>query len=338
MGEKELEEISIRELIKIFYKHRKLIAAFVTVSVLISVSYAFLLATPMYSAQSEIDVKGIATGVVSLDNTNTSQIITNELLKSVNNSQLMERTSKLLSSNDIMIDKAALSTILSVSAGADGKSVAISAKYKEKKTVAQIANAFADAVREYYTYYPIEKIQKQMIIAETQLKLAETNTEEELSSYREYISRPDSIGNLQSQLDINKDLLILLKANLLGKNIGEGKGISQIENDIVKLEEENQVLNEKLVEESYKDRLIKRELDFSIARYESLSDEYNKLRYAKIYYKDTSMVNILASAVEPAGATSPNRKLIVLISLVASICVGAFIAFMIEYYKSWVRG
>ncbi len=334
MEEKNFEEISLKEIIEIINKHRLLIIAIVVASLLLSAVYAFLIAVPMYSAQAEIEIINIDTGVSSINNAINPKLVTDTLLAQIKDPQFLEQVSKSLGSNNLQIDIAAMTKIISATKGKDGKSISILARYKEKKDVPQIANVAANVLSDYSTIYLKDQIQQQKAITYEHIKLAKSYSEEALSKYKEYVSSPESLSKLQSELDIDKSIIVQLKANLISGNIGLGKSKEQLEQDIIKLEEEIPVLNEKLVDANSLDRILQEELDSSLEIYRSFNKEYNRMKLAESYYKDKTNINILAQAVEPESVSWPNRKLTVLVSLILGIGIAVFMAFAIEYFKN----
>lgn len=328
-----MEEISLRELFGILYKRRFVVIGITVASVLLSLVYSFFIAVPIYHAQAEIKVNDMDTGAVAFDKANSAGDTVDALLEKMKDLQFMEQVSKSLEMKDIEISRATLKLAIYSSKGKDGRSIVISVKYKGKKEAAPIANSAVDVLGEYLSQYLDERMQKQLDIAEEQIRLGKATAEEALFKYKEYVSGTESLIKLQSEIDINKSVLIQLKSNLMSGNTGLGKSKRQIEQDITTLEEEIQLLHERLAEESLRDRLYNKDLNSSLAIYSLLRNEYEKLKIGEMYLSGNSNMEIISHAVEPEAVYSPNRKLIIISSLVLGICIGILVAITIEYFK-----
>lgn len=329
-----LEEISLKELIEILKKYKYLIIGVITISVVISFIYSFLILVPTYYTQSVIEINGINTGVSIFEQKNHPAAITTELVNQSKNPQFMEQVSKVLKDRDIQISGADLSKILSLNIGKDGKTVILSVRYEVKKDVVQIANTAIDVIKQYSSDYLKGELEEQLTNTGERMELAKSNVEEALSQYKQYLAEPESIIKLQSKVNLKESLLVQLKANLISGNIGAGSSKNQLEQNIKNLEGEIEVLNVKLLDEYHIDKLHDEDLKSTFRVYTSLKDEYSRLKLAEMYLDSKSNFNILSYAVEPESASWPNRKLIVIVSLIVGIGIASLAALAIEYFKN----
>lgn len=333
MGEKGLKEISLGELAGILWRRRLLVIIIMIASLLISLAYAFFIAAPVYEAGAEIGVMSVNTGVSSFDEANSPKVLASILSKEVSGSEFINKLRKELESNGTQVNRAALKSAVSATLGKDGKTIFVQVKYKNKEELVPIVNAVVNILGREASSYLVDQIQQQIVITENQIKLGKAKSNEALSKYEVYTSSPNSSSSLQSDVDIAEALLVQLKANLISDNFGPNKSKKQLEQEIAKLEEEVRLLSEKLVDASSQDSLYQEELDSSLEIYKALNEEYNRLKFAKIYYTDNSNLELLSGPVEPVEASWPDKKLMVLVSLVLSICVAFSTAFIIERYK-----
>jgi capsular polysaccharide biosynthesis protein len=333
LEEKNMDEISLRELIEILYKHKRMITAIVVISLLISFLYCFLIAEPIYQAKAEIDITEIRTGANEFDKANDPKNNTDNYIKWIQDPKFIDAVSKKLESKNINIDNDILRRVMFATKGKDGVSISLIAKYKEKKYVSQIANTIAEVLDKQASVYLAEQLQQQIAIIEERIKLVLADSEQALEKYKTHLSNPDSLEKLQSELDVNKSVLAQLKTNLISGNIGSGKDKKQLEHDITTLEEKLNMLHEKLADANYMDRTLKREIDSLLTIYESHGIEYDSLKLAEEYYKNRSNIKIVSYAVEPMDSVGPRKMMIIAIAAVMGLMIGAFIAFFIEYWK-----
>lgn len=298
MEEENMNEISIREFMGILIKYKILITGIIVGVVVFSIIYSFFLAVPVYHAGVEVGINKVNTGVSKFDEDYYSNAIIDVLLKQMKDPQYAEQISKVLESKNIRISNSTLTEIISSGKGGNGRTIILSAKYNEKKEVAHIANAAADALRELSTQYMRGKVQEQLIITEERVELARKNVETALLEYNE---------NIAEQKDIDKQLTGISISEFLSK----------------------QLINIDLIDKLYSNDLIP-----SIEVYKLLKIEYNRLKLFETFLNTNSNAYILSYAVEPESASWPNRRLIVIVSLIVSIGIASLIALTIEYFKN----
>lgn len=206
MEEGNMEEISLRELIGIMNKYKFLIIGVIILSAIISVFYSTFVAVPVYQAQAEVEINKVNSGVVTFDGNYNSSIIVDALLRKMKDLQYAEQVSKILESRNINISNTDLMLIISSSKGANGGTIVLSAKHKEKKEIAYIANAAVDALCELSAQYMREEIQQQLAIIEEQIDLARKNVEAALLDYEENETGLERDGKHQLEVNISEYL------------------------------------------------------------------------------------------------------------------------------------
>lgn len=334
MEEKNFEEISLRELIGILLKYKVLILVIVSIALLLSLAYAFLIAESIYQAEAEIEILSTNTGISSFDQEDDKKIIIDTYAEWVGDNRFLEKVSDRLESEDIDIDSKVLNDIIKANKGKDGKSISLVAKYKHKAEAAPIINAVVAVITEEAAAHIREQLNRQMLIVDEQIEQEELTYEKALSKYKEYASTPDSLSRLQTEKNIYESLIVELKAYLISGNIGQGQSKQKLMQDIAEIEENIVILQNKLFDSTYLDRTLIRSLNSSLERYESFSEEKEKLERAYSYYRDNSNIAVLSYGVEPDAASSPNRKVIILESLVIGMVIAILAAFTIEYFKN----
>lgn len=334
MEEKNFEEISLRELIGILLKYKVLILIIVSIALLLSLAYAFLIAESIYQAEAEIEILPTSTGVDSFDQENDTKIIIDTYIEWVGDNRFLEKVSNRLESEDIDINSKVLNDIIKANKGKDGKSISLVAKYKHKAEAAPIINAVVAVITEEAAAHIREQLNRQMLMVDKQIELEELTYEKALSKYKEYASTPDSFSKLQAEKNINESLIVELKAYLISGNIGMGQSKQKLERDIAEIEKNIVVIQNKIVDATYLYETLIRSLNSSLERYEYLRGDKEKLEMAYLYYRDNSNIYVLSYGVEPDAASSPNRKVIILASLVIGMGIAILAAFTIEYFKN----
>lgn len=333
MGEKSKDEINLRDLIGMLLKHKLLILVILLVSLMLSVIYVYFIAVPVYSTDVEVGVMGINTGVSAFDEVNNSKVFTDILFAEMSGPKFIRLLARNLQDSNINVNERTLKNAITMHKGKDGKTIFIQARYSKKEELVPIINTAVRVMGREASDYLVEQIQQQMVITENQIKLCKAKTNEALTKYEGYISNQNSSSELQSDVDVAEAVLGQLKANLVSDNYGPGKSKTQLEQEIEKLEEEVNVLTEKLSEASIQYSLYKEELESSSRIYNSLNEEYYRLKFAQIYYTDNSNLEILAGPAAPGSAIWPNKKQIVLASLVLGIGVAFLTVLTIELNK-----
>ena len=298
MERKNVGDLSLRELIEILIKHKILIMGIIVGVLIFSIIYSFFIAVPVYNAEAEVEINKVNTGVITFDGNYNSSIIIDVLFKQIKDSQYFEQVSKALEGKNIHISNSDLMAIISSSKGVNGRTIILSAKYKEKKDIAHIVNAAADILCELSARYMREEIQRQLAVTEEQIDLARKNVETALLKYNENITGQEGIYKQQADISISEFLL-------------------------------KQPINIDLIDKLYSNDLIP-----SIELYKLLKIEYNRLKLFEAYLNTNSNAYILSYAAEPESASWPNRKLIVIVSLIVGIGIASLSALTIEYFKN----
>jgi len=297
LEEKNMDEIGFRELVGIVNKHKVLIIAIFIISAICSIIYSCFAVVTMYQAKAEVEINKVDTGVMTFDEDYSSGVIIGALLKQMEDPQYTEQVSKVLESKNIHISNSDLMAIISSSKGVNGRTIILTAKYKEKKDVAHIANAAADTLCELSSRYMREEIQQQLIIIEKQIELGRKNVDTELQRHKVNAAGQEGIDIQQSGIHVSEYLSV------------------------------------QHVDESYINGLYNDDLIPSIEVYKSLKVEYNRLKLIETYLNTNSNAYILLHAVEPEDSISPNRKGIIVLSMIAGLCVGILAAFTVEWLK-----
>ncbi|HQL36464.1 MAG TPA: Wzz/FepE/Etk N-terminal domain-containing protein [Bacillota bacterium] len=295
---KNVGDLSLRELIEILIKHKILIMGIIVGVLIFSIIYSFFIAVPVYNAEAEVEINKANTGVGKFDKDYYSNAIIDALLKQMKDSQYTEQVSKVLESKNIYISNSSLMEIISSSKGKNGKTILLSAKYIDKKEVAHIVNASADVLQKLSAQYMREKIQEQLVITGERIELARKNVEAALLKYNENIAGQEGIDKQQAGISISEFL-------------------------------SEQPINIDLIDKLYGNDLIP-----SIEIYKLLKIEYNRLKLFEAYLNTNSNAYILSYAAEPESASWPNRKLIVIVSLIVGIGIASLSALTIEYFKN----
>jgi len=294
-------DMSAKEMAEILNKHRMLFSGIIIISIFLSIIYSFFVAVPIYQARAEVEINKANTGASIIDSIYNSNIIIDELLRQTKELQYAEQLGKALAIKNIHINISDLMTIITSSKGANGRSIILSVKNKEKKETVHVVNTAADTLLELSDQYIKEEIQKQLSIIEDRIKLGRENIEKALLMYNKNKEGSEGIDKGQRRISISEILPM-------------------------------QPIDESLIEGLYDNDLIP-----SIEVYKSLKMERIRLKIAEEYLHTSQSAYVLSYAEEPISAIWPNKKLIVSASFVVGIGVAFLSAFAIEYFKNTVK-
>ncbi len=325
--------MSIKDLARKLYKHKALFIGIIVASLMASFIYSFFIAVPMYRAQAECEIDGLSTGLSAFGSDNYPRDIEHALFERLDDPQFMEQVSKVLAGDNIQISGSELNKLLVFSKQSDGKSILISSRYQVRKDVPHIANVAAKVFSEYSAQYLREKIKQQLIYIERQIEMGKAKAEEALTQYTAALSGSESISRLQSEVDLNEALLVQLKANMISGNVGMGKSGSELEQDIAKLEKDILSQREKLIDVKLRDKLYSEDMEASLEVYAALKQDHIRLKLVETYLESESNVRVTSYAEEPESSSSPDRKMIMILSLFAGICASVLTVFAVEYFK-----
>ncbi|WP_058485654.1 GumC family protein [Defluviitalea phaphyphila] len=234
------EEISLRELIEVILKGKKLIGIITAVTVIISIVISFampkvyeanttLLANPIGSQQS----KEIIDSSDVLDTISQYPEMTLETYKEqFSNAEVLQAVIDeldLKDKNDEKIKVSDLKNKINVEVIDDTNLIKVTVKDKDPELAAKIANTLGDKFIDFITDMTKKKSQQAVEAITEQLEIEKQALDEEAQKKRDYLINSEDIETLNQEIEIIRQQLTDYKQNLIDVE-------KQIQSDIKALE------------------------------------------------------------------------------------------------------
>jgi len=234
------EEITLRELIEILLKGKKLIAIITAVAIIATGLVNFLVLDPVYEAKTILMASGINTKSQSL---NGGQNI-EELLDSmsqypqmsieaykeqIKNPQILDQVITELNLEEKEISRVSLRDMITLSTIQNTNLITISVKNNDPALAADIANTVAKKFTAHITEIAKSQADKSSNYIKTQMEIEKENLDAVLLEYKNYLSQPKGLLELQKEVNSKTDLITQYKNDLLNAEIEENKILASLE-------------------------------------------------------------------------------------------------------------
>lgn len=229
-----MEEISLRELIEILLKGKKIIAVITIIAILASGLISFMVLEPEYEAKTILMASGMnaktqvqsgAQGVEELlDNMSQYPQMTIEAYKEqIKNPQILDQTIGELNLDEQGISRVSLRNMITLSTIKDTNLITISVKHNDKILAANIANTVAKKFTVHISEIAKSQADKSSNYIKVQMEVEKTNLDAALLEYKNYLSQPQGLTELQKEVNSKTDLITQYKTDLLNAEIKERK-------------------------------------------------------------------------------------------------------------------
>ncbi|MGB9812784.1 MAG: YveK family protein [Thermovenabulum sp.] len=288
------EEITLRELIEIILKRKKVLLSFVTVCLIASIVLSFFIIKPTYEAECKINVSGIYP-VVGFLGSNTSSVLLNE--KTDNNSNFLFETDQI--DKDVT---AMLSSLISYPySSVNNIKEEILNPVVIEKTINELK-----LDPKIYSY----KTMKEKISAEI---IKDTS----IISIKVKDNDPVVAKDLSNSLAKN------LKDYIVEKNKDYTDSILNTVQNLIKLQDQK-IKNTDNPKSKEKLEKIK----------DAFETKYHLLELIQESGIGSQKITILQEALLPEEPVSPKKALNIALSIVLGIMLGFFAVFFVEYWDS----
>ena len=234
-----MEEISLRELIEVLLKRIKLIVIITAAAILASGIISFQVLDPVYEAKTILMASGMNTkaqpqtdqGIEELlDNMSRYPQMSIEAYKEqIKNPQILDQTIAELKLDEQDISRVNLSDMITLSTIKDTNLITISVKHNDKALAADIANTVAKKFTVHVSEIAKTQAEKSSNYIKTQMEVEKKNLDEALLEYKNYLSQPKGLIELQKEVDSKTDLITQYKTDLLNAEIEERKVTASLE-------------------------------------------------------------------------------------------------------------
>ncbi len=259
-----MEEISLRELIEILIKRKKLIAILTTLVIFITGIINFVFLTPVYEAKTILMASGMNTkpqaqpevkGVEELLENMSSypQMSVEAYKEQIKNPQILNQTIAELGLDKQGIDRVNLRDMITLNTLKDTNLITISVKHTDKILAANIANTVARKFTEHISEMAKSQADKSSNYIRTQMEVEKTNLDQALLEYKNYLSLPKGLVELQKEVDSKTDLITQYKTDLLNAGVEEEKLKASLDSANVEMKKtsEKTVLRKSIVDDSF---------------------------------------------------------------------------------------
>jgi len=235
-----MEEISLRELIEILLKGKKLIAIITVIAIIASGVISFLVLDPVYEAKTIL----IASGVNAKAQPQPEARNIEELLDSmsqypqmsieaykeqIKNPQILDQVITELNLEEKEISRVSLRDMITLSTIQNTNLITISVKNNDPALAADIANTVAKKFTAHITEIAKSQADKSSNYIKTQMEIEKENLDAVLLEYKNYLSQPKGLLELQKEVNSKTDLITQYKNDLLNAEIEENKILASLE-------------------------------------------------------------------------------------------------------------
>ena len=257
-----MEEISLRELIEVLLKRKKIIAVITVAAILVSGIISFQVLDSIYEAKTILMASGMngraqtqagEQGIEELlDNMSQYPQMSIEAYKEqIKNPQILDQTIKELNLDEQDISRLGLRDMITLSTIKDTNLITISVKHKDNTLAADIANTVAKKFTVHVSEIAKTQAEKSSNYIKTQMEVEKKNLDEALLEYKNYLSQPKGLIELQKEVDSKTDLITQYKTDLLNAEIAERKVTASLDatNTELKNTKEIIVLNKSITDD-----------------------------------------------------------------------------------------
>ncbi|WP_372995845.1 GumC family protein [Lutispora sp.] len=231
-----MEDISLRELIEILLRGKKIITLITVIAILVSGIINYMVLEPEYEGKVVLMASGInsrqqtvpqAIGVEAVLNTLSqyqySQMSIETYKEQINNPQVLQQTIDELKLSEYGITRRSLKGRVSLATIKDTNLITITVNYSDNKLAADIANTIAKKFTDFVSEKSKEQAAKSSNYIKQQMDVEKENLDKVLLEYKDYLSQPRGLNELQKELDSKLTLITQYKTDLLNSNIEEQK-------------------------------------------------------------------------------------------------------------------
>lgn len=230
-----MEEITLRELIEILLRQKKLIAGITAIAVVLSIVLSFFILDPIYEGKVILMASGISSQQVkeqpggvegfldTLSQYQYSHMSIETYKEQINNPQVLQQTMDELKLGDRGITRRGLKDMIKLETIKDTNLITITIEYSDKKLAADIANTIASKFTNFVSEKAKEQATKSSVYIKQQMDIEKQNLDKALLEYKEYLSQPRGLNELQKEVDSKLNLITQYKTDLMDTNIEEQK-------------------------------------------------------------------------------------------------------------------
>ncbi|QZY55540.1 GumC family protein [Crassaminicella profunda] len=228
----QYDEISLRELIEVLLKQKKLIIGVTAVCVLAAFVLSFFVMEPVYEAKTVLMASNITDkykakqrgeGIEGiLDSVAEIPDLTIETYKEqLKNPVILEETIKELGLDKKEMTRLDLANIIELETIKDTNLIAIKVKNTDKKLAAEIANTLSKKFVNFIATKSKEQANKSSNSIEEQKDVQKQKLDDVLVEYKDFLAQPKGVKELQADIDAKIKLVTDYKTKLAEEKVNE---------------------------------------------------------------------------------------------------------------------
>lgn len=294
-----MEEVSLRELIEILLRGKRIIAIITILAMMIAGVMSFVVMDPVFEGKVILMASGINRGVVpeqtegvegfldSISQYQYSHVSIETYKEQINNPQILQQTIDDLNLGWKGITRLALKSMITLGTIKDTNLITITVKYSDKKMAADIANTIARKFTDFVSAKAKEQASKSSVYIKQQMDVEKDNLDHVLLEYKTYLTQPRGLSELQKELESKLELITQYKTDFMNTNIEEQKirasllaAEKQLQNTPQKVTLKRSLLDEPFMTQTIEDNTIKNSKDSFgiIVEAEELNSSYTTIK------------------------------------------------------------
>jgi uncharacterized protein involved in exopolysaccharide biosynthesis len=317
------EEISLRELIEVLLRGKWIIAAVTITAMLVSGIFSFFIIPPTYEARTTLMVsplvpKNPPPGQESAYDTLLTYLsqypqMTLETYRvQVTNPHILNQVIKDLNLDPEKYNLSSLKEAIDVEAVKDTNLIRITVKDKDPGMAAKIANTLAPKFVDFLSNVIKEQMGKSASFLKAQMQEEQKNLEAATEELKKFMARPQSINELQQDIEAKLKLITDFKTQLVELDVEEKATRASLESARARLAKEPRVLDlqKSVMDDPIMAGLVSEKAGGKVSGAAGLtmkSQEINE-SYTEINNKVAELEVILADIMSRKAAISENIR------------------------------
>jgi len=247
------EEITLRELIEIILRGKWTIAAITIAAILVSGIFSFFIISPTYEARTTLMVSPMVQSSGQARQNSAYDTLLSYLSQypqmsletyrvQVTNPHILNQVIDALNLDRNQYSLNALSNMISAEAVKDTNLIRISVKAKDPELAAKIANTLAPIYVDYLSATLQEQMGKSAAYIEHQMQEEQKNLEAATEALKNFLAQPQSVNELQKDVDAKLEQLTQFKTMLNELEVQENATRASLENARALLAKEPKIL------------------------------------------------------------------------------------------------
>lgn len=248
------EEISLRELIEIMLRGKRIIIAITVIAMLVSGILSFFVISPTYEARSTLMVsplvqKNPPPGQDSAYDTLLSylsqypQMSLETYRVQVTNPHILNQVIKDLDLNKEEYNLNTLREMINVEAIKDTNLIRIAVKDHDPEMAARISNTLAPKYVDFLSKTLQEQMGKSATFLQTQMEEEQKNLDAATEELKNFMAKPQSVNELQKDIDAKLELITEFKTKLIELDVEEKAVRASLESAKTRLAKEPKFLD-----------------------------------------------------------------------------------------------